>query len=78
MVNNNDYFAIIGRKKGLYNYDLAYILSYINQTYLNNFFDSYIVINKYTPFFRTGETLEEIVFFDSYKKLRRDVTDKYD
>ena len=73
----NDYFGIV-KNKGFHNYNFAYLLQYINKTYFNNNFDGYIVKHKYTPYFFTGVTLEEIILFDPYSKLKRNINDEYD
>jgi hypothetical protein len=74
---DNDYFGIT-KNKGYHNYNLAYLLQYINKNYFNNFYDGYILINKYTPYFLTGVTLEEVVLFNAYSKIERNIKDKFD
>jgi hypothetical protein len=76
-VDNNDYFGIV-KQKGKDNYNFAYMLAYLNKKYWNNKFDAYMIVEKYTPYFYTGVTLEEFVFFDPYDKLDRDTNDTYD
>jgi hypothetical protein len=77
VVDNNDYFGII-KQKGKHNYNFAYLLSYINKKWFNSYFDAYVIQNKYTPYFYTGITLEEFVFFDPYNVVKRDIYDIYD
>lgn len=76
-VKNDDYFGII-KQKGKHNYNFAYLLSHMNNKYFNKLYDGYVIIEKYTPFFYNGITLEEFVFFDPYDKLQRDIEDQYD
>jgi hypothetical protein len=76
-IDNNDYFGII-KQKGKNNYNFAYLLSYLNDKYWNKYYDAYVITQKYTPYFFSGITLEEFVFFDPYRKLERDTNNKYD
>lgn len=76
-INNEDYFGIV-KAKGYHNYNFAYLLQYLNINYFNNYFDGYIVKHKYSPYFFSGVILEEIILFDAYSKIHRNIEDKYD
>jgi hypothetical protein len=76
-VINNDYFGII-KSKGYHNYNFAYLLKYLNTNFFEDFFDGYIIINKYTPYYFNGITLEEIVLFDPYKIIQRNTKNNND
>lgn len=76
-VDTNDYFGIT-KQKGKHNYNFAYLLSYLNKKHWSNKFDGYVILNKYTPYFYSGVTLEEFVLFDAYGVLSRNPKDKYD
>jgi hypothetical protein len=76
-IDNTSYFGIT-KSKGYHNYNFAYFIQYLNKKYFDNFFDGYIIKYSYTPYFPTGVSLEEIILFDPYNKLYRDLKDKYD
>ena len=76
-IDNTNYFGIT-KQKGKHNYNFAYLLAYLNKKYLDNKFDGYLIKMQYTPYFMTGSTLEEFVFFDAYSKCKRNIEDQYD
>lgn len=73
----NDYFGIT-KSKGYHNYNFAYLLSYLNKKYFNGYFDAHIVKQKYTPYIYSGQSSEEIVFYNPYDIIKRNITDKFD
>lgn len=72
----DNYFAIV-KKKGLYNYDFAHILKYINKVFCDNYYSGYLVQYNFTPYFFTGITSEELILFDNMA-IERNIKDPYD
>lgn len=76
-IDSTNYFGLTFYK-GKHNFNFAYLLKYINEKYFQNYYSAYIIKFLYTPFFRSGVSLEEIIFFSPHGTLERDTNDPYD
>ena len=74
--DDTNYFGLV-RDKGRYNYDLAYILAFLNETHSMGF-DGYIVKALYTPYMSLGTSFEEVVLFYPGKAIKRNTADPLD
>ena len=74
--DNTNFNGII-RRKGKYNYDLAYLLNFVNNTFLNKKYVGYLIKYNKNPYFWKGSISEELILFDNLI-IERDLSDPFD